>query len=127
MSLYFIGKEFVRFRGSKCGERHQYGNVSSFDKAKLACALDQSCIGFNALQPGCPEYRKRCSEFNLPKDDDFKLCMKNAPIKSEFRLASRKLRDYYAKSRGDIRVGCEDDCFHDFYVKSNEPGNSTII
>ena len=68
----------------------------------------------------------------MTKDKDYKLCKKNAPIRNEFRHPNveknRELRDYYEKTRQIfITSDCENDCFHDFYVKSNEPGNSTVI
>ena len=114
-----IGKEFVRFIGTTCSKEHQYGDFDSFKEAKLACDLDQDCIAFHAIQSGCVEYRQKCPNLNESQDDDFRLCKKNSKLKNEIR----RLDDYYRIGE-NLDSGCDfTDCFHDAYVKSNEPGN----
>ena len=116
-----LGKEFVRFQGTICGKEYQYRNFDSFEKAKIACASDQNCIAFYAIQTYCPEYRKAChakGKLDLTKDGDFGLCKRNATFKHEKLLS---LREYHQRMEGNV---CEDDCFHDVYIKSNEPGKS---
>ena len=77
----------------------------------MACLSDQDCIAFLALsdfheiQSPC---HKRKKEYQVNyKKDDFKLCPKNHPLKNEMFI----MMQYY------------ESCFHDAYVKSNEPGS----
>ena len=118
-----IGKEFVRFRGTTYSKEDQYGNFDNFTEAKLACALDQNCIAFHAIQSGCLEYRERCN-LNESQDEDFRLCKKKSKLKNEIS----RLLDYYRVGE-NLDSGCGfTDCFHDAYVKSNELGKyNTII
>ena len=125
-AIFDIGKEFVKFRGTTCGKAHQYGDFNSFDEAKIACASDQNCIAFHAIQSGCIEYRQNCPNLNVSKDDDFKLCMKNSKLKNEIK----DLGEYFHRPRDSNGNYCaaNEDCFHDAYVKSNELGKyNTII
>ena len=119
-----IGKEFVRFRGTTCSKEHQYGNFDNFTEAKLACAFDQDCIAFHAIQSGCVEYRQKCPNLNESQDDDFRLCKKNSKLKNEITTMYK----YNVITRGDTFY-CERmrDCFHDAYVKSNELGKYYTI
>ena len=117
-AIFGIGKEFVKFRGTTCSKEDQYGNFDNFTEAKLACALDQNCIAFHAIQSGCLEYRERCN-LNESQDEDFRLCKKKSKLKNEIS----RLLDYYRVGE-NLDSGCGfTDCFHDAYVKSNEPGN----
>ena len=124
-AIFGIGKEFVRFRGTTCSKEDQYGNFDNFREAKLACAFDQDCIAFHAIQSGCAEYRQKCIEkdivqnLNVSQDDDFRLCKKNSKLKNEIST----LQKYYDVEIGDSWYCDEFDCFHDAYVKSNELGN----
>ena len=82
----FSGKEFVRFFGTTCEKKDQYGNFSSLKDAKKACALDQNCIAFHAIKPGCEKWRRVNNNPPIePKDDDFKLCKRNSSLKHEIR------------------------------------------
>ena len=95
-----IGKEFVRFRGTTCSKEHQYGNFDNATEAKLACAFDQDCIAFHAIQSGCVEYRQECKNLNESQDDDFRLCKKNSKLKNEMS----QLWEYYKITEGDTSV-----------------------
>ena len=124
--IFNVRKEFVRFQGTTCGEKYQYRNSNSFEEAKSACASDQNCIAFNAIQTGCHEYRKACHAKgyqDFPKDDDFELCRRSATFKNEMRT----LLEYHQRMWDDVEGACQYDCFHDVYVKSNEPGKSTFV
>ena len=118
-AIFGIGKEFVKFRGTTCSKEDQYGNFDNFAEAKLACAFDQDCIAFHAIQSGCVEYRQECKNLNESQDDDFRLCKKNSKLKNEIST----LQKYYDVEIGDSWYCDEFDCFHDAYVKSNELGN----
>ena len=115
----------MKFRGTTCGKEHQYGNFDSFNEAKMACASDQNCIAFHAIQSGCIEYRQNCPNLNVSKDDDFKLCKKNSKLKNEIK----DTMEYFYKVGIDGDDYCEDneDCVHDAYVKSNELGKYNTI
>ena len=116
----------MRFQGTTCGEEYQYRNSNSFEEAKSACASDQNCIAFHTIQTGCHEYRKACQakgKPDFPKDKDFKLCRRNATFKNEIK----SLRKYHDRTRDNVGSACEYDCFHDVFVKSNEPGKSTNL
>ena len=123
-TIFGIGKEFVRFRGTTCSKEDQYGNFDNFTEAKLACAFDQDCIAFHAIQSGCAEYRQKCIEkdfvqnLNVSQDDDFRLCKKNSKLRNEIT----KIYEYNLVTKGDTERCTKVDCFHDAYVKSNELG-----
>ena len=122
-AIFGIGKEFVRFRGTTCSKEDQYGNFDNFTEAKLACASDQNCIAFHAIQSGCVEYRQKCQNLKDSQDDDFRLCKKNSKLKNEIST----LQKYYDVAIGDSWYCDEFDCFHDAYVKSNELGKYYTI
>ena len=89
----------------------------------MACAFDQDCIAFHAIQSGCVEYRQKCQNLNESQDDDFRLCKKNSKLKNEIK----KLYEYYKITEGDTNQCERNDCFHDAYVKSNELGKYYTI
>ena len=70
--------------------------------------MDQNCIAFHAIKPGCEKWRRVNNNPPIePKDDDFKLCKRNSSLKHEI---------------DDILQYNVQFCYHDAYVKANEPG-----
>ena len=90
----------------------------------MACARDQNCIAFHAIQSGCIEYRNNCSKLNVSKYGDFRLCKKSFPLKNEIDSLIEYNKLGNVQDIGSHWLFCKDglDCFHDAFVKSNEPG-----
>ena len=112
-----LGKEFVKFEGTTCEKENQYGNFSSFQEAKFACVSDPNCLAFHAIQQGCEEWRKAESPIVESREDDYKLCKKNSSMKHEMG----SIMGYEVQ----VWIGVQNwgpNCFHDAFVKSNEPG-----
>ena len=120
--LLLSGIEFVRFRGTTCEKKYQYGNFKTLQEAKSACISDQNCIAFHAIQPNCKKWREQHSHFGMPisRKDDYKLCKRNASLTNSFQL----MREYNKRVDTGISkpINTTEDCFHDAFVKSNEPG-----
>ena len=120
---FLLGKEFVKFEGTTCEKENQYGNFSSFQEAKLACVSDPNCLAFHTIQQGCEEWRK--ADNKETREDDYKLCKKNSSMKHEMgQFWDYEVRVWiYWSTPGFIGVqNYGPNCFHDVYVKSNEPG-----
>ena len=69
--------------------------------------MDQNCIAFHAIQPTCERTRNSFDPPKESKDDDFKLCKRNSSLKNEI---------------DDLLQYNTQFCYHDAYVKANEPG-----
>ena len=120
--MLLSGIEFVRFKGTTCAKNYQYGDFKSLQEAKLGCISDQDFIAFHAIQPGCKEWRERHSHLGMPisRKDDYKLCKKNASLTNAFEY----MRKYELRVDPRITQSVKptEDCFHDVFVKSYEPG-----
>ena len=116
---FFEGKEFVKFIGTTCRQQEdQYGSYKSLHEARVACLADPQCVAFHAVQKHCHRRREREKRRGITFDttNDFKLCRKN----SRFRNEMGNMLDY----RLPLQMARQgDNCFHDVYIKSNEPGN----
>ena len=129
--LLLSGIEFVRFRGTTCEKKYQYGNFKTLHEAKSACISDQNCIAFHAIQPFCKQWREQHSHLGVPisRKDDYKLCKRNASLTNSFALMWEYNNPFYGIQ--DIRLTKSNkptkDCFHDAFVKTNEPGTILLL